>query len=151
MYVSVHWWDESSQELTNTCSQSIKNNYWHIKSVQIYLYDCFPNIQKLTQVFYQNILGQLYKWQDFSIEIKPRGWRDGSEVGSTVCPSRGPRFNSQHPHGSSQLSVNPVPGSLTPSHRHTYRNTNAHKIKINKSFLKKESKSKETVTRITKV
>ena len=37
-------------------------------------------------------------------------WRDGSLVKSTICSCRGPRFNSQHPHGSSQLSVTPVPG-----------------------------------------
>ncbi|EDL21919.1 mCG141809 [Mus musculus] len=30
-----------------------------------------------------------------------RGWRDGSVVKSTVYSSKGPRFNSQHPHGSS--------------------------------------------------
>jgi hypothetical protein len=33
------------------------------------------------------------------------GWRDDSEVKSTVCSSRGPGFNSQHPHGGSQPSV----------------------------------------------
>jgi hypothetical protein len=33
------------------------------------------------------------------------GWRDGSEVKSTDCYSRGPEFNSQQPHGSSQPSV----------------------------------------------
>ena len=53
-------------------------------------------------------------------------------VKSTGCSSRGPRFNSQHSHGSSQLFVTPVPGDLTSSHRHTCKpNTNAHKIKIN--------------------
>ena len=61
--------------------------------------------------------------------------RIGSVVMSTGCSSKGPRFNSQHPHGSSQLSVTPVPGDLTPSHRHTSgQNTNVHKIKINKSL-----------------
>jgi hypothetical protein len=33
------------------------------------------------------------------------GWRDGSAVKSTDCSSRGPRFNSQHPHGSLQPSI----------------------------------------------
>jgi hypothetical protein len=47
-----------------------------------------------------------------------------------------PRFNSQHPHGSSHLSVTPVPGLLTPSHRHTCRqNTNKNKTK--KLYFKK--------------
>jgi hypothetical protein len=36
-------------------------------------------------------------------------------VKSTDCSSRGPRVNSQKPHGSLQLSVTPVP----PSHRDT--------------------------------
>jgi len=34
-----------------------------------------------------------------------RGWRDGSEVKSTVCSSRGPEFNSQKPHGGSKPSI----------------------------------------------
>jgi hypothetical protein len=33
------------------------------------------------------------------------GWRDGSEVKSTDCSSRGPEFNFQQPHGGSQPSV----------------------------------------------
>jgi hypothetical protein len=33
------------------------------------------------------------------------GWRDGLEVGSTDCSSRGPEFKSQQPHGGSQPSV----------------------------------------------
>jgi hypothetical protein len=36
------------------------------------------------------------------------GWRDGSVDKSTDYSSRGPGFKSQHPHGSSQLSVTPV-------------------------------------------
>ena len=35
----------------------------------------------------------------------PGGWRDGSDVKSTNCFSRGPEFNSQQPHGGSQPSV----------------------------------------------
>lgn len=31
------------------------------------------------------------------------------------CSSMGPRFNSQHPHGSLQLSITPVSEDLTPS------------------------------------
>jgi hypothetical protein len=40
-------------------------------------------------------------------------WRDVSEVESTDCPFRGPRFNSQHPHDSSQLSVTPISDTFT--------------------------------------
>jgi hypothetical protein len=36
---------------------------------------------------------------------KRLGWRDGSAVKSTDCPSRGLEFNSQQPHGGSQPSV----------------------------------------------
>ncbi|EDL40873.1 mCG1043924, partial [Mus musculus] len=32
-------------------------------------------------------------------------WKDGSEVKSTGCSSRGPEFNSQQPHGGSQPSI----------------------------------------------
>jgi hypothetical protein len=38
------------------------------------------------------------------------GWRDGSVIKSTGCSSRGQRFDSQHPHGSLQSSLTPVPG-----------------------------------------
>ena len=52
-----------------------------------------------------------------SQKLSKRDWRDGSVVKSTGYSSRGPRFNSQHPLGSSQQSVTPVPGDLTPSHQ----------------------------------
>lgn len=35
------------------------------------------------------------------------------EKNATGCPCRGPGFDSQHPQGSSQPSVAPVPGDLT--------------------------------------
>lgn len=84
-------------------------------------------------------------------------------VKSTGCSSKGPGFNSQHPHGGSQPqhSLTPTPGNQTPSsgfyvhqalpaacetsrppwtsgmytvHRHTHRqNTHTHKIIIQKS------------------
>jgi hypothetical protein len=59
-----------------------------------------------------------------------RAWRDGSGIRSNGCSSRGPEFHSRHPHGSSQLSVAPVPEDLTPSHRHTCRqNTSVREFK----------------------
>jgi hypothetical protein len=68
-------------------------------------------------------------------------WRDGSAVKNTGCSSRRPGFNSQHPHGTSQLSVTPVPEDLAPFHRHAFRqNTNAHKNK----YLKKKTKTTKT-------
>jgi hypothetical protein len=61
-----------------------------------------------------------------------QGWRDGSGVKRTDCFYRRSEFNSQHPHGGSQLSVTPIPGDLTLSHRHTCRqNSKANKIKMN--------------------
>ena len=47
-------------------------------------------------------------------------WLTGSEL--AVFP-KGLGFNSQHPHGSSQSSATPVPEDLTPSYRHTCRQT----------------------------
>jgi hypothetical protein len=41
---------------------------------------------------------------------------EGQAVKSIDCFSNGPGFNSQHPHGSSQVSGTQVPGALTPSH-----------------------------------
>ena len=46
-------------------------------------------------------------------------WRDGSAGKSNGCSTKGPGFNSQHPHGSFQLPLTPVPGDTTPSNRHT--------------------------------
>jgi hypothetical protein len=64
-----------------------------------------------------------------------RGWKDGSGK-NTGYSSRGSRFYCQCPHGSSQLSVIPVPKDLTLSHRQTCKqNTNACEIE---SFKKKE-------------
>lgn len=68
----------------------------------------------------------------------------GSEVKSTGCFSTEPRFNSQHPHGTPQWSVAPVPGDdmffWTPGthmvYTHTCRQTPIpHKIKtLNKEI-----------------
>jgi hypothetical protein len=64
------------------------------------------------------------------IKLFRQGWRDGSVVKYTGCPSREPEFNSQHLHGSSQLSVTPVlEGTLdmhtgkTPMHQYKSMNT----------------------------
>jgi hypothetical protein len=58
-----------------------------------------------------------------------RGWRDGLAVKSTGCSSRGPGFKSQHPYGTSQLSITPVLEVPTPSPRHICRqSTNVHEI-----------------------
>jgi hypothetical protein len=51
--------------------------------------------------------------QTLSRKTKKGGWRDDSEVKSTDCSSRGPKFNSQQPHGNhmgSQASVMGVDG-----------------------------------------
>jgi hypothetical protein len=67
--------------------------------------------------------------------------------------SKGPRFNSQHSPGNSQLSLTPGPGDSVPSydlHRHcihmvhvykTDKNTYIHKIKINKPTKKVSSRN----------
>ena len=47
--------------------------------------------------------------------ILMRECRDGSSVKSMGCSFGGPGFDSQHPHGSSQISVTPVPGGLISS------------------------------------
>jgi hypothetical protein len=50
-------------------------------------------------------------------------------VNITGCSSRGPRFNSQHPHGSSQLTVTPALEDLTPSHIHVVKSPKHKKFK----------------------
>ena len=44
-------------------------------------------------------------WRGGQLEVKRSfgGWGDDLVFKSTSCSSRGPRFNSQHLHGSSQL------------------------------------------------
>ena len=39
----------------------------------------------------------------------------GRAVKCTCCSPRGPEFDSQHPHGGSQLTITESPGNLTPS------------------------------------
>jgi hypothetical protein len=68
-------------------------------------------------------------------KVKLWWWSDGSLVKSTDCSSRGPRFNSQHLHGSSQLSVTPVSGDLVPSH--TCRPQKKRKRKKGKVIVRK--------------
>jgi hypothetical protein len=46
------------------------------------------------------------------IKIKCRGYRNGPVVENTGCFSKGPRFDSQHPHDGSEPSETPVPGAL---------------------------------------
>jgi hypothetical protein len=47
-----------------------------------------------------------HTWRQKYIFKETEGdWRDGSEVKRTVCCSRGPKFNSQQPHGGSQPSM----------------------------------------------
>lgn len=70
--------------------------------------------------------------------------REGSVVNSCSC--REPRFNSQHPHDCSKLTVTPFLGDLTPPsgstaprtclvHTHRCRqNTHTHKLKTDKSL-----------------
>lgn len=69
------------------------------------------------------------------------GWRGGSV--SPGCSSRGPRFNSQHSHGGSQLSVTPVLGDsmlFWPLHVLHACGTDTHvgrtPIPINKTIIK---------------
>jgi hypothetical protein len=58
------------------------------------------------------------------IYMEEMDWRDGSAVQSTDCSSRGPVFNSQHPHDSSQtITITTVPGDLILTHTHTYTHT----------------------------
>ncbi|CAO2642185.1 hypothetical protein LEMLEM_LOCUS26074 [Lemmus lemmus] len=52
---------------------------------------------------------------------KLRGWRDGSEVKSTACSSKGPEFNSRQPHGGSQPSVMRSGALFWPAGIHTDR------------------------------
>lgn len=60
-------------------------------------------------------------------------WRDVSAVRSDYCSCRGPRYNSQQPHGSLQLSATPAPWVPMPSsgfhrflHAHGYTLRHTH-------------------------
>jgi hypothetical protein len=77
----------------------------------------------------------------FYIEKSSGGWRDGSTVKSTDCSSRGPKFNSQQPHGGSQRSVI---GSDALFWCVCEQLQCTHKLKIDKS-LKKLTGNKKTL------
>lgn len=85
--------------------------------------------------------------KEYSSEMLPWGWRDGSVIGSTGCSEGGSGFGSYHPHGSLQLAVipvstNPVLSSglcghlcMQAVHMHTCgQNTHTHKTIKNKHF-----------------
>lgn len=72
------------------------------------------------------------------ITVKALSWNDGSAVKNGYCPSRQPKFHSQHPcwqvhnhmhfHSrSSTLSSSPWAPTRT-VHTHPYKQTNKHKI-----------------------
>lgn len=74
-----------------------------------------------------------------------KGWRGGKTVKSSGLSTRRPGFNSEHPHGSSPLSVTPAPGlqchlmvfrsiiHACGTHDYMISNTHTHKIKTNAS------------------
>lgn len=78
---------------------------------------------------------------------RPRGvYRDDSVVKSPGCSSKGPLFDSQHPHGRSQLPLTPFRWDLTPRYRCTIRAK--HQCTWNKSkqnLTRKERLGKEDV------
>jgi len=73
---------------------------------------------------------------------------DDPVVRSPDYSSRGPKFNSQHPRGSSQRTGPPIPGDQAPWHfyrRACRQNTSAHTQKnSNIFFLKSLRKAGET-------
>jgi hypothetical protein len=88
-----------------------------------------PKLLSEFQVSYGYILKLCLKQKTKTKPTTYEDWRDGSAVKSTGCFSKGPEFNSHHQQGRSQMSITPVPGDPTPSHRHTCcQNTNAYKI-----------------------
>jgi hypothetical protein len=66
----------------------------------LWLTACSPSRDSFTLI-------HCYYYCYFSCQVKFHcgGWRDGSEVESSDCSSRGPEFKSQQPHGGSQPSV----------------------------------------------
>jgi hypothetical protein len=67
------------------------------------------------------------------------GWGNSTENKNTGCSSRGLGFSSQYPHGSSQLSVTPVPDTLTQTHVEAKYQCTQNKNRLLKK-KKKESK-----------
>lgn len=46
------------------------------------------------------------------LKSRPKVWRDGSATKNTGCSFRESRFDSQNPHGKSQIFITPVPRDL---------------------------------------
>ena len=86
------------------------------------------------------------RWEDtFWNHVKTSGqwnWRDGSAV--LIALLRGPRFDSQHQCGGSQLSITPVLGTLLTYGSQTYIQANTHIYKMD--FLNNNNKQPQLVT-----
>ena len=57
-------------------------------------------------------LSELFHEHRIFLKAMVSGCRDGVVVKSTCCPGRGSEFICEHPHGSSQHPLTPVPGDL---------------------------------------
>jgi hypothetical protein len=127
--VVIHWIESTSVGcLHGTGSLSVSQPY------------CDAGWVALTRGLNKAVRSWIIRIQKYELKIT---FRDRvTVVKSTGCSSRGPRFNSQHPYGSSQPSVILVPRDLMNLlaslasdihvvHRHTYRQNSMH-IKLNK-------------------
>ena len=82
------------------------------------MFDHWGQYRHCWESVFENIAHPTLKISSLWIRVvsrNPGSSQTAQRLRSTGCSSRGPRFNSQHPHGSSQVSVTPVPGDLIPS------------------------------------
>ena len=104
-----------------TLSQKKKNSEWLTTA---YDFSSRGQVLVLTSEVDCTFIQDVYTDTHRNLIFKGAGEMDGSAVKSTYCSSRGPGFNSQHPHGSSQcMSVClclSLSLSLSLSHTHTH-------------------------------
>lgn len=108
---------QRTKELTHCAISPVLHlNFFNLT----YVYECFAciyaSVPSVCQCPKRPKEGADTLELDLEEICKPsRWWRDNSAVKSICCSYRGLRFNSQHPHSASQLSITLIQGDLMPS------------------------------------
>jgi hypothetical protein len=96
----------------------MKSNIGKLMGLYPGVYLCKESMERAQQSQGENFFQLCFIWHHLSLKAvvldhkctsalrrSYMGWRDGSEAKNTGCSFRGPEFNSQQPHGGSQLSI----------------------------------------------
>lgn len=137
--VLIFWWRLEGQ-FSPSITWALGTNNSCPRLCVGYLYGLEPSCQSFP--FFLFLLKDSISWD----------WRDDSAVSSTSYSSRGSNFNSQRPHGTSQLSLNSNSGALLSSfgllYKHQaynwFRAIHACKIFINIKIIQSNKRKSHT-------